>query len=105
MIIACLLHLIQLFLYPINPKWFITLIGTIAYAISSYGLYQNKVYGYYTTVCVPIAGVLFVGIFVIFGFSNDLGYSEINPFTLMAAVVELPAIILSLYLIKKKYGM
>ena len=102
MVAAFLLHLIQLFLYPMNPKWFITLTGTIAYAIASYGLYKDKSYGYYITVCVPVAGVLFVAIFILLGLSSELGYSEINPFTLLAAVVEMPAILLSLYIIKIK---
>lgn len=35
-------------------------------------------------------------------FYNGLGYSEINLFTLTAAFVEIPAIILSVYLIHKQ---
>ena len=31
MVCACLLHLIQLFLYPLNPKWFVALIGAVVY--------------------------------------------------------------------------
>lgn len=50
MFIACLLHLIQLPLYPVGPRWFIALTGTIAYGIASYGLYKNKKYGYFITV-------------------------------------------------------
>lgn len=100
MVIACLLHFIQLFLYPlINPKYFITLIGTLAYAIASYGLYNKKEYGYYITICFPIAGAIVIGIVAIFGLSGDFGYGQLNPFTLMAAVVEIPAIILSLYIL------
>jgi len=102
MIVACLLHLVQLFLYPVDPKWFIALTGTFVYAIANYGLYKNKAYGYYITVCVPIAGVVFVGVFAVLGLSSELGYGELNPFTLMAAVVEIPAIILSVYMIQQK---
>ena len=102
MIIACILHLIQLFIYPIEPKYFITLIGAIGYAIASIGLYQDQKYGYYITICFPIVGVIFVGVFALLGLSNELGYGELNPFTLIAAFLEIPAIILSIYILKKE---
>ena len=101
MSIAAFLHLIQLFLFPVNFKWMVSLIGTVAYSIASFGLYQNKKFGYYITIIFPIAGVLFVGIFVLLGFAEVIGYGEINPYTLLAAVVEIPAIILSLIALKK----
>ena len=91
---ASLLHLVQLFIYQINPKWFVTLTGTVAYAIAAFGIYRQAMYGYYITVSVPVIGVIMFILLVAFDIRKQIGYETINPYTKAAAVVEIPAILM-----------
>ena len=100
MIFAAFFHVIQLFFILIDFKWFVALSGFILYTIASIGVYKNKKFGYYISVIFPtIGGVTIISVFII-AFLTQVQFLTFNIFTALAAIVEIPAVILSIILLK-----
>lgn len=99
MICASLLHLIQLVLYPINPKWIVALVGFTVYTLSSLAILKHWRWGYYLATFFPIFAGLFVVAMLAFGPPVSAGGMKFNPFTAMAAAVELPGVVIGFLLI------
>lgn len=99
MICASLLHLIQLILYPINPKWTVALVGFTVYTLSSIGIAKRWRWGYYLATFFPIFAGLFVATVLAFGPPVSAGGMKFNPFTALAAAVELPGVVIGFLLI------
>jgi hypothetical protein len=99
---ACLLHLLQLFLYPLNPKWFVALIGAVLYGTAASGIHRDARFGYYLAIGVPIlAGMFVAGIFALRVPERADGI-QFNVFTALAALVEIPAVLLGVILMRKQ---
>ncbi len=102
MILASLFHLIQLFIIPINLKWYIALLGAITYGFASLGIYFNKSFGYYLAIIFPTIGGILIAIILLIAAITHVKFLEFNVFTIFAAIVEIPAVLISIYLIKKR---
>ena len=100
---AALLHWVQLFIYPITPKFIITATGGLAYTVAAVGIYSEQLYGYYITALVPVAGVCIGIIILVFGLREKMGYTKINPYTLTAAIVESPAVVMCIIILYYHY--
>lgn len=98
-----LLHLVQLVLYPINAKWFVALIGGIVYATASLGIARNRRYAYFLATFFPVLAALFVVTVLALGVRAPAGGMRFNPFTAIAAVVEMPAVVLGAALIRRSF--
>ena len=100
MIFAAFFHIIQLFLIPIDFKWFVALTGFILYTIACMGVYKNKKFGYYISIIFPIfGGISIISVFMIVIFTQ-VQLLTFDIFTALAAIVEIPAVILSIIVLK-----
>lgn len=109
MICASLLHIVQLILYPVNPKWYVALVGSTVYTLASIGITKRWRWGYYLATGFPIFAGLFVLAVLAFGPPvsgqgiNGQGINgqgiKFNPFTALAAAVELPGVVIGFLLI------
>lgn len=100
MILATFFHFVQMFLAPINLKWYIALLGAIAYAFASLGIYLNKKFGYYITIIIPAIGGILIIIVLLIAFITQIEIIQFNIFTMFATIVEIPAVIISIFLIR-----
>jgi len=99
--LACALHLIQLPLYPVDRKWVAALVGTLLYAMATVLIHRNKQLGYWLATVGPLVAAAFVG-GILLGLIPRPPDMTFNPFTAMAALVEAPAVLLGLLLIRAR---
>jgi len=100
MILAAFFHVIQLFLIQIDFKWVVALTGFILYTIASIGVFLNKKFGYIISIIFPtIGGVAIITVSII-AILTQVQLLTFNIFTLLAAFVEIPAVILSIILLR-----
>ncbi len=100
MAIACVMHAVQLPLYPVNIKWLVAMIGAVVYgAAAAFALMHTRA-GLWLSL-TPIIG----GIFVIVVYLSEAAGSHqqirFNIFTLLATIVEIPATALSIFLLTR----
>lgn len=94
--LAALLHAAQLPLYPVNAKWWVAFSAAIAYTVSTFGIVRRQTFGYAIACGLPILASIFVGLVLVVGPPPGLqGQMQFNPFTALAAVVEVPAVFLA----------
>jgi hypothetical protein len=100
MIFAAIFHLIQLPLFPVDFRWYITLTGFILYTVASLGVSQNKEFGFYLSILFPVIGGCAILIIYMIAAITDVTLLIFNLFTALAAIVEIPAVFLSIIYIR-----
>jgi hypothetical protein len=95
MIFAAIFHLIQLPLFPVDFRWYIALTAFILYMVASVGVSQKKQFGFYLSILFPVIGGCAIIIVFMIATITDVALLTFNLFTALAAIVEIPAVILS----------
>jgi len=96
MALACLLHAVQLVLYPVNAKWWVAMSAAVVYGTATWGIRARRRYGYGLAFGFPLLAAVFVGLVLLIGPPPGVqGQLKFNPFTAIAAVIEVPAVVLA----------
>lgn len=96
MALACLLHAAQLVLYPVNAKWWVALSATLVYGAATQGIRARRLFGYGLAFGFPLLAAVFVGLVLLVGPPPGVqGELKFNPLTAVAAVIEVPAVLLA----------